>query len=1196
MLKLKSLELSGFKSFADKTQVLFTDGVTAVIGPNGCGKSNLSDAIGWVLGAQTAKNLRGQKMEDFIFGGTRKRKASGMAEVTLTLASDSDTPLSVGGVTLDPGDVSVTRKHYRSGESVYLINNRRFRLMDIHEFLERGGLGFASYAMIAQGRIDSFLTAKPMDRRVLIEEAAQISGYRAKRRNAELKLEVAQQNLLRVSDIIAEVERQMRSLKRQAGKTKVYRKLKEEYRRVSRVRFKLAYDQLTAERVAVESRLAELKAKEETLLERVSSAEAEFSAKAARRDQAEAELAAQKELRGKGELELDRARNSLRFDRQQLEQASRSLAAFSFERKGLLETLSKAGEEEAQLQEESLRLSEEEQQASAALILEQGRVRDCSIRLNGSESRLDELRNRLMAVAAESASLRNLSEQLQQRIQRIEADARKLGAEREAARQRLAHSRATADERKANLQAKSSELKELQLTAQYQKLQAGKLAEEFKELEQRENQLKNQLVALNERLQSLQELELSRSNLSEGVQKVLHHLGKSGSIATAGTLADSIETEPQFEKMVEEFLEKELEYILVDSLDEAVRGVSEVRTLKSAKCTFLSLYSTNGFGKNSRRADFQGLPGRSDGVFGRLSDVVHMKPEVEEAFVRVLPQHADSIVVSDMDRAMHLAHSYPESTMITLSGEALTPRGLVKASALGSGKLGILGLKRQRRDLERKVEAQQGLLHQAVQAKESKQGEAREAARQFETSQAGIFELEKTCLSLRHQLEQAEQEWSRQERFLQNLETEASRMEFETSEMRARLEGIQVTVGGNDQLREELDAQLKEGKEAQAALRCELEALQQKANSLLSQRRVLEERKSAVSGTLARIRQQKGESERRLAGLGEREEAAREQIRALEEAIARLGTTISKLEAELKEGALQLEELQRQVTVVRQDLHNMETGLQLLRREKDQAREVRGHVEVEIARVEAQTQALEDQCREQLRLALDEALAGVEVGDAGAEALAGRYERLKRRLDTFGPINMTALQDYHECQERYAFLTGQKADIEKSIKDTTEAIQEINRRSKVRFAEAFDTVNRNFKEVFQKLFGGGECGMTLIDEEDVLESGIDLHAQPPGKKLQNVMLLSGGEKTLTVFALLVGIFMYRRSRFCVLDEVDAPLDDANVRRFAALVQEMSADTQFIVVTHNKRTMESANAIYGITMEEPGVSRVVSARF
>ncbi len=1195
MLQLEALELVGFKSFAGKTRVVFPERITAIIGPNGCGKSNLFDAIGWVLGEQSARSLRGQKMDEFIFGGTKKRKRSGLAEVKLHLKRTGEEPLFLSGVELDSEEVEISRRLYRSGESHYFVNQRRCRLMDVQRFLEDSGLGYAGYAMIAQGKIDSFLTAKPLDRRQIIEEAAQITGYKSKRRNAEVKLELAQQNLVRVNDIVIEIERQLRSLKRQANKAERYRRLKDEFRQIQRQRFAIEFDELHGSLVRLAESLAELKGRESSVSGQLRRHEAFYKAAVGKRETYEAELTELQEKRSQISLDLDRTQNSVRYHEEQISQTKDALKVLSLEAATLEKSLAGIGEEWDQFQKERAVLKQEET-GSAEEVEKRKKVADeQAMRLEKAEDGLEELRSKLVRISAETAASRNLKEQLSLRVQRLKGETGRLQKERTRAGEQLGAQRSVAGEKKLLLEKLRTELAELEEAVSEKRMLQDLLGAQLDDITAKEGDLKGQLVGLNERLQSLQELELTRSQYSEGVQKVLKHLSENDVVSTGGTLADSIETSPEFERLVEQVLDKELEYVLVDSLDEAVRGLSELRKLESGKCTFLSLYTTNGFGKPSRPSEMDKFPYHEEGVYGTLADIIKMKPEVEEAFLRVLPQRAESVVVSDIDRALGLAHSYPESTFITLGGESLAPRGLASGAAPGSGKLGLLSLKRQKRELEEKVRRRQHALSQATAAKGAKKQELGDSIAELGQGRDRLYRAEKKSIGLSHEYDQCEAEVRRQERTVATVDSELERIDFDYSELTQKLDSLGKAVADLEAQRVRTEEELKAGRDGLTQLRRAFSDAQYQVNSAAASRKVLEERRVALAGTLERIRSQRSDTESRLRMTRLREEQSLKRLNDLAQEIEALRSRSEALAEQSKQSEGSLKEVQERFSSCKQGLQEVEEQLKELREQKETSQNERSEVDVKHARVETLLQNLEAQCLEQLRVPIVEAVQGVEFESAGRDKILEQSPTLKAKLESFGPINMTALTEYQEHQERFEFLTRQLEDLEKSIADTTKAIQEINRRSRALFSEAFEAVNLNFKEVFQKLFGGGDCGMRLLDEEEILECGIDLYAQPPGKRLQNVMLLSGGEKALTVFALLIAIFMFRPSGFCVLDEVDAPLDDANVRRFGTLVEEMSNQTQFIIVTHNKRTMEMARALHGVTMEEPGVSKVISAQ-
>lgn len=1196
MLRIDSLELIGFKSFADKTIINFTDRITAVVGPNGCGKSNLSDAIGWVLGAHTARNLRGQKMEDVIFNGSEKRKQLGKAEVRLRLRRSSDQALLWQGEEILDEIVEISREYYRSGESHYFINQRRCRLMDVQKFMEVAGLGFATYALIAQGKIDSFLTAKPLDRRAIIEEAAEITGYKSKRRSAELKLEMAQQNLLRVNDIISEVERQLRSLKRQAAKARRYRKLRQDFRELQRIRFSLDFKRYSHLLEETERKLANLRASETEVAAALQAKETTYRAAVEDREKIESELERLRQEQSDIRLQLDRAENSIRYHEQQIASLSNYLENNSTEQASILKSIRDTESELKRFQEESDRLKVENAETRKELEEKRAKLTELATYTGQAEQDLENLRERLLKLSAETAALKNQQEQAAQRLEGLYSRRQRLQTEKTDYQVRLDEARQVLQEKEKRIAQRKAEEDRLKSLVDSLAKERASLETQLENLQSENGEFQEQLIALRERLQSLREIELNRSQYSEGVQKLLNHLTNSEVVRTSGTLADFIETSPQFERLVEEFLDEELEYILVDTLDEAMQGLSELRNLKSGKCTFLSVRSSNGFGKLNGVEKGDLLGEKEAGLFGRLVELLEMDEAVSEAFCRVLPSHANALVVSDMDRALQLAHSYPDSTFITLEGETLTPRGLVSGAAAGSAALGLLGLKRQKRELEQKIKAiQKKQTHLKTRLDEKRQ-ELEEVQEKFQDNQSALYRVEKELISYQHQLEQQQHEIHRQDRAIEVVDDEMHSLQKEEEQYK---EKIRFLRGRHQELegeRCEVEGCLTASQESLQQLRVEYNRFQEEVNAAASHRRVIEERKSSLEKTLQRVADQRRQLEERLETARRRKQESETQLRQLSQEVTRLKEDRIRLTSESHTVDSTLSERNEAFIQIRKLCQEMESQIRELREKISSFLKQRSSVEVEKARHETQLQNVEAQCQEQLRIRLSEAIEAVELTDVEQQEILRRHDQLKEQLDRFGPINMTALQEYQENEERHEFLLKQRRDIEQSIADTSKAIQEINRRSRERFRTAFDAINQNFKEIFQKLFGGGECGMELLDEEDVLECGIDVYAQPPGKKLQNIMLLSGGEKAMTVFALLVALFQYRPSKFCVLDEVDAPLDDANVRRFASLIQEMSALTQFIIITHNKRTMEAADALYGITMEEAGISKVLSVQF
>jgi len=1195
MLKFHSLEIIGFKSFAEKVTIAFDDRTTCIVGPNGCGKSNVADAISWVLGAHNARSLRGDKMEEVIFNGTAKRKPSGLAEVTLTVERTDEAPILIDGVELAADRVEVTRRVDRSGDSVFILNGRRCRMKDIQQFMEEAKLGFASYALIAQGNIESFLSSKPLERRAVIEEAAGILGYKSRRRSAELKLELAQQNLLRINDIVGEIERQLRSLKRQAATARRYREMKEEFREIQRKKYALEASTLDRRLQEIDRNLSGIHSEEEALRSQLDDAQAAYRASLERREILERQLAETRSRLSTAHLEVDRTRNSIQYHEDQVAGVTRRIEIAQEEQTKLTQALASIAEERKRYELEAADLGLQEKRAATAaqdqaILLDKHRDE-----MQRSERTLEELRTRTIKLSGDLITIQNQGDQLGHRQEMAAGRRERVLKERAVLDRQLDECRARLQELEATAARRQAEADLLRQSLEELQEQKAELQDKLAAIQAEVSETRNQAIACRERLQSLQELELNHAQYSEGVQKFLNHLQETRTVRISGTLAESVEAHPDYERLFEEVLGNELEYLLVDSMDEAVKGVTEFRTVKGGRCTFLSLRSSNGFGKPG--PDDQDIPpNRSDGIHGSVLNLLDMRPEVEDAFRRVLPETASAVVVSDLDRAFNLAHDYPNKTFLTLQGEVLTPRGLLSASHTAQKKLGLLALRRQRKDLEKRLATLRQATASGEERQHTLQAQLEAVSNSLSSAQESLHQLDKASIGLTHDRQQGENEERRLAQAIRIIEDECRQLDLEDQEASRLRADLQEQASAKRQLLDETQRSFAGNQAVLEQLRVENGRIQEQFHLLASDRKVLEERRVAAVRTLSRIDEQQSGLQARLNATAASEDQDRDKQKELQSELNELRV---RLEQRIEEEASANQEttrLQEAHATWKVGYPEVEAKLNGLREQVADIHERKSRLDVERARLETQVQNAAVQCFDQLGVRLDEIASTVPTEGLEPDVVNQEYGQMKSRLDQFGPINMTALEEYQQSEERYSFLTRQRTDIEQSIADTTKAINEINRRSRELFREAFEAINVRFKQVFAKLFGGGDCGIELIGEEDLLESGIDIYVQPPGKRVQNVMLLSGGEKAMTVLALLVALFYYRPSQFCVLDEVDAPLDDANVQRFTALVQEMSQDTQFIVITHNKRTMEIANFIYGVTMEEPGVSKVLSVRF
>ncbi len=1193
MVKFDTLELIGFKSFADKTRLNFREQITAVLGPNGCGKSNIADSIGWVLGLQNARNLRGQKIEDVIFSGTQKRRPSGFAEVRLKMHLTGEDPVIWNDVEYKEKQLEIARRVDRNGDSYYQINQKRCRLMDLKSLMDAVGLGSASYALIAQGEIDSFLTAKPLDRRVLIEEAAQIHGYKVKRRNAEQKLELAQQNLFRINDIISEVERSLRSLKRQANKAARYKTLRDEFKSIQKFRFAIEAANLKKEMKILEAGLNENTGKDKAVLLELESSEQQFRNASQNSDQLQSRLSALQQEFSEIRLELDRSRNSILHFAEQTENHNSGLEEDRLEEEEVKAAVQKISGENSGLELEIEELTKKESALKEILEKQKEAVGQFDTKLRNSEDLLEKERSGLVSATSDITSIQNNMDQIKHRIRTNEEDYSRLQEDRTEFRRKLDEAKLLDRNKAALLETETRRLSRIKEEIIQHTETLDKDKAELEEMLSGELELKNSLIAATERLHSLEELETSRSQYSEEVQEALKHFRQSP-IKTSGTFADFVDTNPEFERVVEEFLANELEYVLVDNVDQAMEGLCELRTSKTGKCTFLALQGS-GSPKTASGDDKETRALLAEpGVRGRLCDLLNFKSEVGSTFLRVFPQHAEAVVVSDIERALELAESYPEKTFITLNGEAFTSRGILSTSRKAAAKLGLLGLKRQKKDLASRIKTLQKESESVSARIEGKKNSLEKTASTLQAAEASSLKIEKELIGLQHESELAVRESSRLESAVRNSESSLEQLIQEKTELQRRFEKQSSLLASRRASLGDFEQKLETSRHAIQELRAEGETARTVLGGIVSDQKVITEKKIALNYTINRINSQRIELETRLSSVQKRMAFRESKLEELKrktaeqkEASALFETRLSELEKSVGDSSKSLEKARQETRRLESVLHELRDGRSVLLEKKSS-------LEIEKARLETRLQNLESTCLEQLRMELQQAEDSTDYDSVdNHEEILQRYSELSEKLEAFGPVNMTALEEFEENEERYNFLTTQRNDIEKSIADTRQAIQEINTRSRIQFSKAFKEINKNFSIVFHKLFGGGECGMKLMDEEDVLDCGIDVIAQPPGKRLQNILLLSGGEKAMTVFALLVGIFMFRPSRFCILDEIDAPLDDANVERFAELISEMSNETQFIVITHNKQTMKAANSLYGVTMEEPGVSKVLT---
>jgi len=1287
MLKLKKIHILGFKSFCDRTELTVPGtGIAVVVGPNGCGKSNILDGVSWVLGEQSAKSLRGTHMSDVIFAGTRDRKALGMAEVTLTMVDpeayegpipvepevhvDHDGPADwdedairrqraeeaeeiianeqpgqvlgdEDGQAQDPvqnpaqnstqppsqfltqpqqadgaesgpqavvlkirrrkfqrsiqkGEVVITRRLFRTGESEYLLNGKLCRLRDIQDIFMGTGLGPESYAIIGQERIGQLLSSKPHDRRAIIEEAAGITRFKTKKRLAELRLEQAKQNLARVNDIFEEVTRQVGSLKRQAAKAERYGALRDELRTRLKVVLASKIAQMDAEELSLAEEIAALSTEIEAHTSQVEGLQTEYSTGTARGYTLDSSVKESSAKASQAAVELERAasRQSSNEERiaeldartragaAELEQAKQHLDGLTAEREGQRVFLETAAAEAAGFRQQAQQ--------------KQQHVRDAAQAVGLAEQKLEAGRRQAIQLLQQAAQARNQTSQAEESLAALEREASRLATEMSAAKRDLEALGAERGQLSMNFESVTETLNRLEQEIAELRAQTSAKRTEESEAKRRSDQLRAEHATLTGRRNSLESLIRDHSYSTDTVKKLLRQNSLGGSLAPAGTLADFLEVNGQYENVVDEFLRDELNYVVVKSWESADEGMRLLKHDVDGRATFL-------VHPDDSQAKFSFAAGAAIGSYDarqgvvRLKDCIRVLDGFGSSLEVILPKLREGYVTPDAETARTLALENPHAFFLAPSGECFHN---VTVTGGKPSVEGPLALKRELRDAQKKLEKVEVELSQSdiavaslaktiaelTRLSEAKSEERRNAERESAHHTAALRQMESEV----RRLEGRAQQWTLESE--RNKDARRVKDEFITRK-REETENFE----SQHQAAESALASLQQSVEL---LRHAREAAQNEASAVSAELAGLEERRRGAEAAFARIDRMYGDLARRVQQLEQQLSAANAEREQRLRENEQLAITREQVTAIREQDLEEVTRFTEEAKALRLSLAGIEQSLKAARAQTDALRETKSFRSATAAKLASDLAHIEESCINDLGIEGSALREDAEIVHIEAAALHPEEEacrELKHKLEAMGPVNMMALEEYQEAAQRHEFLETQRKDLLDSIENTQSTIKEIDQISRTKFDEAFGKINENFSVTFARLFGGGQAFMKLTDEENSIDSGIDIVAQPPGKKLQNVLLLSGGEKALTALSLLIGIFHYQPSPFCVLDEVDAPLDETNVGRLADMIRGMAATTQFVIVTHSKRMMQAADLIYGVTMQEPGVSKVVSVR-
>ena len=1162
MLKLESLEVNGFKTFVDPVTSRFARGITAIVGPNGCGKSNLAEAITWVLGEQSPKSLRGSSMEEVIFNGSGQRKPLGMAEVSLTFLTDGSVENA------EDGRITIGRRIFRGGEGQYRLNGRVARLKDIRDILMDTGLGIRAYSVIEQGRIGMILSGKPQERRKLIEEAAGITRYKNRKRLASLKLEDATADLLRLDDIISEVERSLRSLKRQANAARRHRERRDGYRELLDAVLVARWAKLQGELEELESDLGQKADREAELLAEIARGNAELAdcrkaidartEEAVRSHERQATLLATVE--GRQELikgaratraeiaeRLEGSARSQETRRRELSAAEEALAVLAGRRQMFL---SEREEALAKVQEDRQRIDE----ADAAIERARKRHRDLLEEQAASRAGTEELRSGLVTE-------RIGNEKAVDRRDRAEAT--------------LERSRDALRSIEVDVKAVGAKVEKLDVALTTETEAAGRAAEALE-------------ASRNRRQEARTELETRRDELVEAEKRaaVLHELGRGDEELRAGICAALLELELPEPRFLGDVVEVPAGW--EDSLDLFLGPLRNAILAPSDEDAVSIARALSGFDHQVtllRPADTRApLPELDDPeIVGEVSTALGLSPDLNGAL-------RPGYLVSGPEAAERLAADNPgvaflcrdrlwiEAGRVTVRGEGAAP--------------GALGRQRELDNLGRRIDELEERCATLSREIDDAAESGREAAMEGQRIERAASNLREQLAVAKARLQDISERRTAQVRESTEAEAELEDLLRTIAETASRQARIQADIQARETVHRSLERAVEEAAAAVERAREEREERVTAGAGRQGQLELIDERSATDRNETERLEQQI-ESLRRAdeAWLAEKERL-RGRVVELEAASARARQELDDALAERTSARDEAAGAQQALEEERGRGRELEARTRDLGARRDEQRDRIEDLRVRQAGLRQNAEHLERDYREEFRRELAAQAAPSDGEAPDLETMTEELERRRTLLERMGPVNVLAADEYDEQQERHTFLTGQRADVASSVESLKRTIRDIDRTSSERFVAAFNEVNENFGHTFTELFRGGDAEMRLMDEEDPLDCGIEITARPPGKRAQNIMLLSGGEKALAAIALLFALFQTKPSPFCILDEVDAPLDDANILRFVDMLQRMSAETQFLVITHNKLTMQAASTLYGVTMEERGVSKIV----
>jgi len=1183
-MRLKSLEIVGFKSFVDRTVVNFEEGITGVVGPNGCGKSNIVDAIRWVMGEQSAKHLRGGSMEDVIFSGSETRPTTNMAQVFLTFDnSDGRAPAEYAGLT----EIQIGRRLYRSGESEYFINKANCRLKDIIDLFLDTGVGAKAYSIVEQGMVGQVIGAKPVDRRTLIEEAAGISKFKSRKEAALRKIESTQANLLRLTDILNELSRQINSLNRQAKKAERYQRIATELkeREVSLAAYR--HNELSNELGALESESRTHAEMEVSLSAELSKHEADIESQKMTIAEIERELEGiQEELYSVNQsIKLDEA--AIEHNAKEIESLLSRSAALTKELEGLTGRLNTIAERVGNANQEKVEADcalASLTEAAALLEEEVNRLRSDQTKMN---EEAEERRRQIFSDAGLAQELKAKLDHLERRVVEITGRVARDQAEIDStdrSRTEIAQKLKDGDSRLGGLKDLKSKLT-AETTSKRDSLM--KARGELAGVEQKLKELRDAQSAAQSRLESIEEMRRNLDGYRDGVKSVILRSKEATESlrGIVGTVGEIIETDPPYETALSAVLGDRLQYVVVESHNEGVEAIDYLKQAAKGRSSFIPLAVRVGEQKS--------LSLQGEGIVGPLLDQIRFADDYKH-IVRYLM--SDVILVSDIKTALrHWESGEISNTFVTLGGEVVDPSGVITGGIGGDADSSLIAQKRRIKELKEEVEARQEKLISA-------EAEARRLSDEVKRLEEEIEGLDRDAHNLEIEFVGEERDFGGLKDDITRLDKEHDRLVVETAALNEERQEVErertSTTLRIEQVafdKQKTEESLGEVMRQICSMNEELSGRERRLVDLKVSLAQAEERQASVSREIERLVTSKSEL---LIDIGRREDeisSGGQRVISLNRDTDERKSAVDVAIRSIEKLTLFQQATQERYQNATQDVRTHELKVRESRQKREEAMSLSHELALKLTGLREKIKYLVEGIRERYRIEISLIDKNSVNAELDIETEEQAVLNLKEKLESIGSVNTDAIKEYEELFERYQFMSKQHADLTTSIETLKQAISKINRVSRQRFKKAFDDVDEKFQGLFPKLFQGGRARLMLTDEENLLESGVEIVAQPPGKRLQSITLLSGGEKALTAIAFIFSIFLTKPAPFCLLDEVDAPLDDANVDRFNNMIRAMTPHSQFVLITHNKRTMELADILYGVTMEEAGVSKMVSVR-